>query len=242
MKLSKQNILGIGVTTNSKNEILEYIEKYLGKSAKKPLVIVTPNPEQIVVAQRDSHFREILNGADVAIPDGIGLALIAGCKKIAGVDLMEDLVGLAARRSLPVALIGGRGGVALKALECLQARFPGLSGWAQLPEEKTIEEIGKKIADSRTQLVFVGLGAPKQEYFIEKLKVESLRLKVAAPLALMSVGGSFDELSGRISRPPAIIDKLGLKWFWRLILEPWRWKRQLSLVKFVYLICKSHLK
>ncbi len=254
MSLSKQKILGIGVTVNSKKEILEYIEKYLGKSAKKPLVIVTPNPEQIVAAQSDNHFRKLLNQADVAIPDGIGLARVLGCRKIAGIDFMKDLVGLAAKQGFPIALIGGRDGVAVKALECLSRQSAGLHGWVEEPGEVSLSHVSdlrylrhleEKIQKTGVRIVFVGLGAPKQEYFIERLASQDLLLRTqeqVLPLVLMSVGGSFDIFAGKIPRAPSLVRAVGLEWLWRLVLEPWRWRRQLSLLKFIWLICKSHLK
>ena len=279
MSLYKTKILGIGVTTDSKKNILEEVQKYLKKQAadslqrsakeQKSFIIVTPNPEQVVLAQKDTRFREIINRADVAIPDGIGLVaamrLLAqssvisrqssDLKRISGVELMDDLVKLAVKEGYRIGLIGGRGGVAVKALECLSRRWPGLRGWAMEPEGKTMKEISKMIAERDTRIVFVGLGAPKQEYFIERL-VLSLRdpasWRGAANLitreiassktprndnvVFMSVGGAFDEISGRVPRPPKFIDAIGLKWLWRLLIEPWRFSRQLRLLKFVWLV------
>ena len=274
MSLTQQQILGINITINSKKEILEYIQKYLDysrkskvesrKSRQKPLVIVTPNPEQVVYARNDSHFAGLLNGADIAIPDGIGLVFAlrvlkgkrkkekgkSKTQKISGVELMEDLVAMADMEGFPIGLIGGRGGVALKALECLFRRMPGLAGWAEEPGEisnttnttnikyyQYCRSIIQKIRTTKTRIVFVGLGAPKQEYLIEQVK--SQKLKVKSPIIFMSVGGSFDEISGRIPRPPALIDKLGIKWFWRLILEPWRFKRQSALLQFIWMVLRE---
>ncbi len=241
MGLKSSKILGISVTTDSKEDILEYIQKYLEKSSEKqkePLVIVTPNPEQIVMAQKDSHFAKILNQADVAIPDGQGLALAARLKRIPGVEFLEDLVALAAKRGYAIGLIGGRGGVAVRALECLSRRA-GIKGWAIEPEGKTIEEVTKKIVDSNTRLVFVGLGAPKQEYFIENAKCQMPNAKY--PLILMSVGGAFDMISGRTPRAPHAVRVVGLEWLWRLVREPWRFRRQLALLKFLWLLASKGL-
>ncbi|MEK9143275.1 MAG: WecB/TagA/CpsF family glycosyltransferase [Patescibacteria group bacterium] len=261
MGLKLKKILGISITTESRKSILEYVEKYLGKTSekrKKPFVIVTPNPEQIVAAQDDPHFAENLNNADVAIPDGIGLALAMRLARIPGVEFMEDLVKLAAGRGYTIGLIGGRGNIAVEALECLTRKFSGLSGWAIEPEEKTIEEIIKKIEDSKTRLVFVGLGAPKQEYFIARLAHDmSFRPPSRNPekkgwipgqarddkrIVFMSVGGSFDMIVGRTPRAPHAIGAFGLEWLWRLGREPWRWKRQVALLKFVWLVFGEKLK
>ncbi len=276
MSLKKQKILKISLTTSAKKEILEYIQNGLKKAVKngqKTFVLVTPNPEQVVLAQKNTHFAEVLNRADVAIPDGIGLVwayrflgLGGQLTRITGVTLMEDLVQMAAKERITVGLIGGREGVAVVALECLSKKYPGVQGWAmdgpefkiqstnqlinQLTNdeehaEQEINQIANKIRKSGVQIVFVGLGAPKQEFFIEKLKtsLEKTRDKqisnVKSPILLMAVGGSFDEISGRLKVPLKFIDRYGLKWLWRLILEPWRWKRQLALVEFVGLVLRK---
>lgn len=320
MSLHKAKILGIGVTTDSKQSILEEVGKYLKKPAadslqrsaieQKPFVIVTPNPEQVVLAQKDIHFREILNQADVAIPDGVGLLAamrllvkqsaishqLSAIKRIPGIELMEDLVEIAAKEGVKIGLIGGRDGVAVKALECLQRKHHGLEGIAlELPElsiadnrlvwkyygrsimnygmnneqhpiihntnpilhstetvGEYIQKIVQHLVEQNVRLVFVGLGAPKQEYVIEaisqQLSANSQNISAdsgelqAGSCILMSVGGSFDEISGRIPRSPRIIDQMGLKWLWRLVLEPWRWRRQLALIRFVWLVIHEKMR
>jgi len=256
MRLNSKKILGISITTNVKEEILEYFKKCLentGKTGVKSLTIVTPNPEQVVLAQKNPHFAEFLNRADVAIPDGIGVVWasrilnpIVHISRITGVELIEDLVGLAAKQGYRIGLIGGRGGVAVRALECLRQKYSGVNGWGEDGPEIDIKsdqfgQLIKRIKKTKTQIIFVGLGAPKQEYFIEKLKVQMAKLKQEKTVVFMSVGGSFDEISGRLPMPPKFIDRYGLKWLWRLSLEPWRWKRQLALLEFIGLVLKEKL-
>lgn len=303
MGLKSIKILGISVTTDSKKNILEYIDKYFignskfnppagGQNSKfgtEPLVIVTPNPEQIVLAQKDKHFADILNQADVALPDGIGLVASMRLlnlkfqisnfnlkiKRVPGVEFMEALVTIASEQGYRVGLIGGKGGVAVQALECLQARYPGLKGWAedgpkvQLVRQETRDkgqvredlvschlshitspekendyylQLAKRIVDDNTRMFFVGLGAPKQEYFIEKLQKICLMSPVSChPFIIMSVGGSFDMLTSRVRRAPFAVRALGLEWLWRLIREPWRWRRQLTLLKFLWLVIREKL-
>lgn len=247
MRLNAVKMLGISITTSPQKEILEEIHKYLEQSQKKsqkPLIIVTPNPEQLVLAQKNLHFFDVLNRADIAIPDGIGLIWASKflqqkvhLVRISGIDLMEDLVRVASERVYPVALIGGRGVSAVKALECLQKEYPNLKGWAQNPGE--VNYTGKsnldykKIQKTDVRLIFVGLGAPKQEFFIEEL-TKNLR-----GVVLMSVGGSFDLIAGKIPRAPKFLRNLGLEWLWRLVFEPWRIKRQLALLTFVWLVLKE---
>src|SRR3989344_205144 len=269
MNLSKVDILGVSISIQKKYELVNYIENYLKNVTKFPLTIVTQNPEQIVYAQKDEHFRQLLNSADIALPDGIGIVWAAKrlqsnapqpplkirggegrvMKVIPGIEFMEDLVKLAAENGYLVGLIGGRNGVAAEALERLQQKFPALKGWAEdapevrisnfkfqisnLNAQQYFEKLLKQIQNSETKLLFIGLGAPKQEYFTANLKSQIPNPKFSKPLVLMSVGGSFDELSGRILRAPQWVNSLGIKWLWRLILEPWRVNRQLRLITFI---------
>lgn len=263
MSLKSTKILGISVTTNTKKEILEFLNNGLkksGKNGKKTFTIVTPNPEQVVLAHKNAHFENILNRADVAIPDGIGLVWAdrilggkRGVSRISGLEFMEDLVEMAVKQGYRIGLIGGRGGVAVKALECLQKKYPTLAGWTMEPGEIDLSNLStlsdlirEKIQKTKTRLVFVGLGAPKQEYFIEAVsglpRKDSGQELSAVSCIFMSVGGSFDEISGRLPRSPKFIDRYGLKWLWRLILEPWRWKRQLALAEFIWLVLSAFFK
>lgn len=278
MGLIKKNILGINITIDSKQKVLEEIQKYLfpspiaherGEKVKRtPLVIVTPNPEQIVAATGDKPFAQMLNRADVAVPDGIGI-IWAGrildkkndateqdtlTGRISGVDLMQDMVDMAAKQRVKIALIGGRGNLAVKALECLHRDHVGLLGWAEeMPElgisssqqleiknggpiEDLIGKTVRKIIETRTTMVFVGLGAPKQEYAVDMLKKYLIGAGVDHPVVLMVVGGSFDMIAGVTPRAPTWIRQSGLEWFWRLMKEPWRWKRQMALLRFIQLV------
>lgn len=236
MSLHAGNILKINIILNPRKTILEYIRKYLKNLAKKPLVIVTPNPEQIVYAYRDRSFAKILNQADVAIPDGTGLAYFLGVARVPGIEFMEDLVSMAAKEGSRIGLIGGRDGVAVNALECLTNKYPGLRGWAFEPEDISLEKIVEKIQKTNTRMVFVGLGAPKQEYFID-----ALRHRLSTGCILMSVGGSFDIISGKIQRAPVLIRSIGFEWAWRLFHEPWRFRRQLAIIEFIWLVIKEKI-
>jgi N-acetylglucosaminyldiphosphoundecaprenol N-acetyl-beta-D-mannosaminyltransferase len=280
MSLIKQNILGVKVVSEDENKILEYIEKYLfsaksglsdtAKKPVKPLVITTPNPEQIVLATQDSWFAELLNKSDVTLPDGIGV-VIAGRflptmgkrnqggrirHRVSGVDFMVKLTAIAADRRVRIGLIGGFDDLAVNALECLKEDHPKLSGWAvdgpeltykkkgmfEAPDSSYWAEIADRIITTKTALVFVGLGAPKQEYAIEKV-VEALAIKrYSAPLVCMAVGGSFAMITDRLKRAPLVIRSIGFEWFWRLIQEPWRWQRQRALITYIVLVLQKILQ
>lgn len=278
--LSKIAILGVKITLNSKTEILSYIKKYLLKASAKSLTIFTPNPEQVVAAQTNKIFKDILNSADIALPDGAGIVwaikklsavssqLSVNIERIAGVEFMDELVKLAAEENYPIGLIGGRDGVAQMTLDKLKQKYPKLNSWNQdVPEihvvsgdnnapstlalasrggdggvinvESYFKQLADRIKKSGTKLVFVGLGAPKQELFIQAI---SCQLSAdSSPTVFMSVGGAFDILSGKIPRSPEFFRSLNIEWLWRLIIEPWRINRQLRLIKFVWLVLKGRL-
>ena len=163
------NILGVKVSTLSKEEILEEIKKYLEKLTTynsqlttqevKPLVIFTPNPEIIVYAHKDEKFRQILNQADLCLPDGWGVVWASQILKftvhssqfteikerVSGIEFMEDLCQLAAEQGFRVGLIGGREGVALRSLECLQRQFPNLKGWADAGPQFKVQDSRFKV-------------------------------------------------------------------------------------------------
>jgi len=279
MSLTRQNILGVSITSSSKEKILEHIKKYLSEGAvssqkrerkvKQPLIIVTPNPEQIVLATQDSWFSEFINRADVALPDGIGVLLAAAMQgktvsdknlpritsRIAGVDFMGSLVAISAKQPVRIGLIGGSNDLAVKALECLKEKHPKLTGWAivgpellyrgngivEAPDASYWSRIADKVIESKTSVVFVGLGAPKQEYAIEKITSALTQKHVAFPVVCMAVGGSFAMITKKLQRAPLFIRSMGFEWFWRLIQEPWRWKRQLALGKFVWLLAHEKI-
>ncbi len=257
MTLSKQELLGVLINTDNKERLLKKAAEYLNHAKNTPLTIVTPNPEQIVYAQKDKHFRDILNTADISLPDGVGIVWalkISTIKKIPGIEFMEDLVKLAAQKGQSVGLIGGRQGVAQKALQNLQKKYSGLTGWTEDGPEMEVENskikiqnhsqenyfqnLIAKIKKHNTKLLFIGLGVPKQEYFITTLKT-LFNTKLKQSIILMSVGGAFDIFAGWLPRAPKLLRELGLEWVWRLILEPWRIKRQLKLITFVNLVLTS---
>ncbi len=257
-------ILGVQVSTLDEDLILEYTRKYLARNEKndvKPLVIFTPNPEIVVYARKDEKFKSLVNTAQINLCDGFGLVWASQVlgkprlRRITGADFAEKLVKLAADLGVGIGLIGGRPGVAVRALECLKKKYPGLKGWGEerisfchsrgaagQPREDWIpdqvgDDILKRIQETKPGLVLVGLGAPKQEYFINLLTT-NYHLQTT-PIVFMAVGGAFDFWAGRVRRAPKFLQNLGLEWAWRLILQPWRLKRQLSLLKFIRLVYTS---
>ena len=233
--LDKKEILGVGITNATKQEILEYIIKSLENFTKK-YFIVTPNPEFLVLASHDSKFKDILNSADLALADGIGVVLAGKILKnplkgkVTGVELLESLCERVAKKPITVGFLGGGDGVAERTAECLVKKYPGLKVAFASAEYNFYKNYnGYKSID----VLFVAFGAPKQEMWMSE-NLEKIPVKIA-----IGVGGAFDYISGKVPRAPRWAQSIGLEWLSRLIVEPWRIKRQLALLEFIFLVLRE---
>lgn len=232
----KKKVLGIKIDDITMDEALDKVAGWLSGNGKH--YIVTPNPEIVVMAHKDKELKKVINNADLAIPDGTGLKLSGDIVcSTPGIDLMETLIKYAAAKGFTVGLLGGRDNVAEKCAERLLEKYPKLKiRFAESGGE--INRDGKMIGPTSyilptTNLLFVAFGPPKQEKWIAK-NLQKLNVKVA-----MGVGGAFDFLSGKIPRAPLLIRRIGLEWLLRLVIQPWRVKRQLSLLKYLVLLTKK---
>jgi N-acetylglucosaminyldiphosphoundecaprenol N-acetyl-beta-D-mannosaminyltransferase len=163
--LPSTKILGTKITTASKEDILEFISKCIEKREDK-IQIVTPNPEILVYAIRSSSFQDILNNAQISLPDGVGLLAADRIleksinERITGTDMVDDLCRLASKRAFTVGFIGGGRGVAEKASECLVKKYPNLIVLI------ASEDIAPASIKKHIDILFVALGAPRQEEWI----------------------------------------------------------------------------
>lgn len=222
---NKIDILGVGVSSTSLSSVLANLKSQISNPNKtRPFMVVTVNPEFVMQAQKDEEFRKILNGADLAIADGVGLRL-AGIKNIVpGRQLVSRLINSNYR----VFYLGGRGGVAEEMVRKYGGQYDDghLDVRSQILDLRENARIIKKINDYKPDILLVTYGAPWQEKWLNANR-QLLNAKV-----MMGVGGAFDYLVGRAKLPPVWVEKIGLEWLWRLIYEPWRWRRQLNLVRF----------
>ncbi len=212
--------------------------------------LVTANAQFYVLAQRSRRFRECLRDADYICADGMPIvwacnSLYGGrVRRIAGVNLIERLCQRGAAHRLRVFLLGGRPGAANSTAEILKRRHPGIqiAGVSCPPFgfercEDSLQPVLDHIADAKPHVLFVGLGAPKQEFLIHH-HIRSLRV----PLVI-GIGGSFEILSGKLKRAPAWMQTSGLEWAYRLSQEPARlWRRYLiGNSEFLWHIVKARL-
>lgn len=251
------DILGIKINSVTMEEALQRVAEMIGDGGKHQ--VVTPNPEHVVMAQEDQEFRDVLNAADLAIPDGVGLVWASKLRKIfnfrasifserhsgqnkvlkervTGTDLMVNLCRQAAEEGWKVFFLGAEQGVAQEVAVRLREKFPGLqvSGVSSADPNLPIMDYRLRITDS--DLLFVAYGAPTQEKWIAK-NLHQLPVKVA-----IGIGGAFDFVVSKQKRAPRILCWLGLEWLWRLVTQPWRWRRQTRLFCFVRLVISDVLK
>ncbi len=201
--------------------------------------IVTLGTEMVVHAQRDARFRAIVNASALSLCDTVGLLAVAKRRgaslreRVTGVELIEHLCAGAAAQGVSVYFLGGADGVAAEAAAKLQSQLPALrvagarSGYFRDDETPAVV---RAIAESGARLLFAGMGSPRQEYWLAE------NLTSTGCGAGIGVGGSFDVVAGRIERAPGVIRRFGLEWLYRLAKEPWRWRRQLALPRFVWLV------
>lgn len=224
------DILGVKIDKETMASAIGKFENFLKDGRQH--YIVTPNPEIIVLAQKDDEFRDILNESDLAIPDGIGIvfasAIIGGRikERVSGTDLMENIL----KKSMgKIFLLGGENGSAKKISE----RFSNIVGFSE-----NIEGVQNEINKSGAEILFVALGAPKQEKWIASNLKKIPCVKVA-----MGVGGAFDFISRNIMRAPNFLRRIGLEWLWRFFLQPWRIKRICAAaINFPFLVLESKFR
>jgi N-acetylglucosaminyldiphosphoundecaprenol N-acetyl-beta-D-mannosaminyltransferase len=220
------------------------------KLRKPPEYVVTPNAHHIVLLQRDAQFRKVYQQARWVVPDGVSLLWAARflsmplAGRVNGTDLLESLCAMSAKLGLKVFFLGGRPMAANKAAIVLKQRHPDLEvttycppyGFHTDPQEQ--QRIHAAIRAADPDLLFVGLGAPKQEYWIAN-HYKTLNVPVS-----LGIGVSFELVSGMVTRAPRWMQKMGLEWFFRLLMEPRRlWQRYLvGNVVFVGLVMKQKLR
>ena len=233
-------ILDISVDLLTMEEVLQIAWKSIEE--RNPIRVITANAEMLMQAQENLHMKESLKKSDLVVADGAGIVW-AGKKlgvtvpeRVAGIDLANQLLRLAAEKNLRVFFFGAGLGVAKLAAENAVAKYSGLnivgirSGFFSEAEELGIV---KEINDSQADLLFVALGAPKQELWLDKYGKE------LTPSLRMGVGGSFDVISGQVSRAPMWMQKNSLEWLYRAFLQPSRWRRLLALPRFMLAVKKQ---
>lgn len=233
-------ILGIPFNNITYSEAV--ILSLLFLEEEKHHMIFTPNPEIVMEARKDKELFNILNKADLVVPDGIGIvkaSLFTQNKikeRVAGFDLVQGIFKNIRDTKHTVYFLGGGKDIAKQAKINMEKKYSGLKiigvhdGYFNNKEEKIIIE---QIKSLKPDILLVGIGSPKQEKWIYKHRKE-LPVKIS-----IGVGGSFDIMSGKSRRAPKIFIKFGLEWFYRLITQPTRFVRMLKLPMFMAVVLKE---
>ena len=216
-------------------ETLSLMESFIAEGG--PHQICTVNPEFIMLAQHDQEFRAVLARSDLNIPDGGYLLWAARFRgrrlreQVTGSDGLPLFAEIAARKRYRIFFLGAGEGVAERGARTLCERFPGLQvvgAYAGSPAVKDEDALIARVRAARPDALFVAYGAPQQDVWIAR---NAQRLQV--PL-MMGIGGTLDYIVGIVPRAPRWMRRLGLEWLYRLIRQPWRWRRQLAIWQFAW--------
>ena len=194
-------------------------------NSKQNYHIVTINPEMIMNAQENENFFKILNKSDLNIIDGVGVKIALKLKginqeQIRGVDFARKLVEIANENDFKIGFLGAKEEVISKAIENFKKQYTNLNVvYSRNGYFNSDDEIIEEIVKAQPQILLVGLGSPKQEEFICKIK------KDMPNTLFIGVGGSFDVWSNKVERAPEFWQKAGLEWLYRTVKEPARFKR-----------------
>ena len=230
--MKKEQYLGVNVITLNYDEIIKDIKKRMEEGLTSTIIAV--NPEKVITASKDEQIKTLINEATYQIPDGVGILMASRLKggriqsRVTGVDMMERLLKFASDEGKKVFMYGAKEEVVATAKAKIEEKYPSIritgysNGYA-----KDQDELVRKINQSGAEIIFVALGSPRQELWIRD-HMKDLNLKV-----YQGVGGSFDVFAGNVKRAPSFFRKAGLEWFYRLITDPKRFKRQLALPKFL---------
>lgn len=237
----KTDVLGVNYDNVTMEEALELGRQLL--QGDRAAYCVTPNAEMAYEALHDREFCDLLNGAALVLPDGAGVVLGAKIlktplkQKVAGIEFAQNLLPILAETGSKLYLLGSKPGVAELAAEKMLQRHPALQicgmrdGYFQ-DEGEVVQGINEAKAD----VVFVCLGAPKQEQFMQRHQ-QDLQIKL-----MIGLGGTLDGIAGTVKRAPKWMIKLQLEWLYRLIKQPKRFGRMLRLPKFIFAAFKKRMK
>jgi N-acetylglucosaminyldiphosphoundecaprenol N-acetyl-beta-D-mannosaminyltransferase len=220
--------------------LLDHIQRFIAQGT--PHQIATANPEFVMQAQHNPAFRSVLEAADLCMADGVGLLWAAermGSRlpeRVTGSDALPKIAERAAQTGWRLYLLGAAPGVAERAAQILEERYAGLTivgTYAGSPAAAEAAGIIARICDARPDVLFVAFGAPRQDLWIAEHR-DALGVPV-----MMGIGGAFDHIAGVRRRAPRWIQDVNLEWLYRLVTQPWRWRRQLALPRFVWAVLRE---
>ena len=238
--VERVKILGVQVDAVTMAQAVERVANLIG--AGKPSMVATANAEMLLRATHDAELKVILNAANLVVPDGAGTVWAAHHlgkqmpERVAGFDLVQELMKLAPTKGWKFFLFGSAPGIADKAKSKAETLYPGIkivgtrNGYFTADDEL---EIIAQIKNSRADVLLAALGVPKQEKWLAAHMNE-----LGVPVSI-GVGGTFDVMAGVVKRAPLWMQKAKLEWLFRAMLQPSRAGRLLALPKFVLKVHKQ---
>ena len=239
----KIEFLGIPIDALTMHETISKIDNAIINNRQVHHSVV--NASKIVLMQNDEYLNKSVLEADLINADG--QAVVWGARflgksipeRVAGIDLMEMLIAISAKKKYKCFFLGAEESVVAKVVEKYSILYSDkiiagyINGYYGNEDEF---EIVQEIVSTRPHILFVAITSPKKEIFLNKYKKELKNINL-----IMGVGGSFDVVSGKIKRAPIYMQKIGLEWLYRFLQEPKRmWKRYLfGNIKFIYLVFKK---
>ncbi len=242
MEFRKADILGVEVSSLTMAQAVQTAEKFMDSTA--PHLIATANAEMIMRAGIDAELKNILNTADLVVPDGAGTVWAGNYlgvempERVAGFDLVQHLLADAPAKGRRIFFFGSAPGVADKAKAKAEKDYPGIqivgtrNGFFTADDEP---EIIAQIKEAKPDLLLAALGVPKQEKWLYAHMSE-----LGCPLSI-GVGGTFDVMAGVMKRAPLWMQKAKLEWLFRGMMQPKRAGRLMALPRFV-LAVKAYKK
>lgn len=229
----KIDVCGVPVDSTTRAEVVERVLERCARPGATPLTIFSCNVDMLVKAESDPAFAATLGGAHILLPDGMPVVWLGRAlggpfpERVTGADLLQDIATALAPTPYSIYLLGAAPGVADEAAARLTARNPGLKVAGTLAPERgfdedpaALEHIFRTVSSARPDVLFIALGAPRQERFTETHGAR-LGAKVILP-----VGAAIDMAAGRVKRAPVAVQRAGGEWLWRLVQEPRRLARR----------------
>ena len=233
-------ILGVQVDAVTMAQAVERVENLI--AARQPALVATANAEMLMRATHDAELKKILNAAELVVPDGAGTVWAAHHlgkempERVAGFDLVQELLKIAPEKSQRIFLFGAAPGIADGAKSKAESLYPGIkivgtrNGFFTAADE---QEIVAQIRAAAPDILLAALGVPKQEKWLAAHKSE-----LNVPVSI-GVGGTFDVMAGVVKRAPKWMQRAKLEWLFRAMLQPSRAGRLIALPKFVLKVHQS---
>ena len=235
-------LLGVRVDDATYEQVMDRVDAFV--ASRRPHQIVTLNTEMVVAAHDEASFAQDLNAADLVVADGVGVVLAARLLghrlsgRVTGSDGIYRLAAHCARQGYRPFFLGAAPGVAEIVAERLIAANPGLQvagAFAGSPRPEDEEDIIARVRAADPDLLLVAYGVPVEEKWIARN-----RQRLGVPV-MIGVGGTFDFVAGVTQRAPRWMRRWGLEWLYRLFREPWRWRRQMALPRFMALVARQKM-